>query len=266
MTPRKLTAQSHKAFLIALAFWLLGWFWKIKFLVVEVFLTGLIVEIHHPLFPSFMLRGDLAFALYLAPLLLALPLLRGFTRRKAIALATILALSSLGLLGHINTYNDATFTTCFWSALWLLWLAINGDRQDKNLAREAKWLARATVAMIFLGGAVGKFTAEYWSGQVFYTIYFEDKDYFLYEWLRQVASPGTRFTLAVLLSRAAIIGETFLGLAIILPYRWYGRLAIFTMVSMVLISTFNLFSVMFPLIGILLANLAWRTKTRALPS
>lgn len=250
-------ALSHRvqnAFLIALGFWLLGWFWKILFLALDVFMTGVVVELHHPLFPSWMLRGDVALAIYFAPLILALPLVRGLTRPRAIAIAIILSISSLGLLGHINAYNDATFTTCFWSSLWLLWLAINGHRHDENLQKEATWLAKGTLAMIFLGGALGKLTGGYWSGEVFYTLYFEGKDYFLYDWIRESASPAARQQLATILSRAAIIGELLLAAALFLPFRWYARLAIFTMLSIVFISAPYLFSVMAPLIGILIAG------------
>lgn len=254
MTAAPIPQRAQLVFLITLGFWYVGWLWKFYFLFVDIFLAGLFVELAHPLFPSFMTRGHTAMALYFAPLLGGLPLLRNLTGRKAILIAAILLLSSLGLLGHINSYNDATFTTCFWSALWLLWFALNCHRQDEALALEARWLAKLTVAVIFLGGAVGKLTSGYWSGEVLHTIYFEQKDYFLYSWLRDAASLETRQTLAMLLSRAAILGEATLALAVSLPYRWYARLGIITMLFIVAISTFYLFSVMAPLVGLLLAN------------
>ena len=53
-----------------------------------------------------------------------------------------------------------------------------------DLLRRARVLSRLIISVILLGGAPGKWTAEYWSGEVFYDIYFRDRDFWVFNLLR----------------------------------------------------------------------------------
>ncbi len=240
-----------KIFITTACFWLLGWFWKVHVFAVH-FWGGLSAPLSHGLFPQLMLDSRVAIFFYALPLLI-IPLLIRLTRKKALLAAAIMCVSSLICLSHIHFFNDATFTTSFWVSIWLLWMAFNSERDDREFPQEARWLAKAMIAVIFLGGFIGKLTPTYWSGEVLHDIYFQQKDYFIYSWLRDSFSEEGVRRLATGFSRMAIIGEGLLVLGVALRYRLYALLALAVIMGMVFISTPYLFSVMSSLLGMLLA-------------
>ena len=93
-------------------------------------------------------------------------------------IATSVSLVALSVLCvHQASYNDATFVTCWWTTLWTLWFVSSmHDRDQTTTLQRGAFLSRLILSMILLGGAIGKWTPEYWSGDVFYDIYFRDRE------------------------------------------------------------------------------------------
>ena len=253
--------EVRKLFLVASGLWFLGWFWKIDYFV-EILAVGWFASPEGMIFPEWMSDYRVAVGFYMLPLVGILVALIRWSRERALFASGAMTLGALGCLGHYQFFNDATFTTAFWAGLWLFWLAWNSEREDPGLVREAKWLVRGTVAMIFLGGAMGKFTQTYWSGEVFYQIYFVQKDYFIYNYLEANFTENQIRTMAKYFSRGAILGEALVVVgALIWKYHWFAWFVIATMLTMVAISTPWLFSVMAPIVGIVVANLLWKKET-----
>ena len=155
-------------------------------------------------------------------------------------------LSGLSLLClHQGTYNDMTFLTSWWCAVWSWWI---GNRFDidppEELLKKAAFLARLIVSVIFLGGAVGKWTSEYWSGQVLYDIYFVDRDYWTFNYLRSNYNADQLKWLALCYSRLVIILETLAGFGLwLLKDRVAACLSILLLTLIALSSNLLLFSV-----------------------
>jgi hypothetical protein len=154
---------------------------------------------------------------------------------------------------HQATYNDATFTTMWWSSLWGLWLVWRrGIESEQVLIDKAAFLSRVIVSMILFAGAVGKWTSEYWSGEVLHDIYFIDRKFWLFDEVRSRFSAETVRELATIYSRFVIVTETVGGIGLwCLPPRVAATVGIILLVSIALMSNFLLFSVMGCMIGIL---------------
>lgn len=166
------------------------------------------------------------------------------------------------LVWHQGTHNDMTFATAWWTCLWMVWLAgrlsllsgmpaAQAEIQDTVLIRRSALLGRLILSMILLGGAVGKWTSEYWSGQVFYDIYFVDRDYWVFNWLRANFDQSTLREMAMWYSRKAIVVESLAGFGLwLLPARSAAMVGIVIFTSIALLSNFLLFSVLLSLIGL----------------
>jgi lipoprotein signal peptidase len=106
--------------------------------------------------------------------------------------------------------------------------------------------------MIFLGGAVGKLTPEYWSGEVFFQIYFVDRDFWVFNLLRSRFEPETLREIATYYSRMVIGTEMAVAGFWLLPRKVAAVLTLIVLLCLTLFSNFNLFSVTFCLIGLCL--------------
>lgn len=178
------------------------------------------------------------------------------------SLAWFALAGSTVLVWHQGTYNDMTFATAWWTSLWLVWLtgrmrwlgeltSPQARADGAALVRRAAFLSRLILSMILLGGAVGKWTPEYWSGQVFYDIYFVDRDFWLFNWLRATFPQDTLREMAMWYSRKAVTVETLGGLGLwLLPPRWAAVAGMVVFTSIALLSNFLLFSVLLSLIGL----------------
>ncbi len=153
---------------------------------------------------------------------------------------------------HQGSYNDMTFVTTWWVSLWSLWYVHqNWDENRALVLRRAAFLSRLIISMILLGGAVGKWTAEYWSGEVFYDIYFLDRDYWAFNLLRANVEPESLREIAKWYSRQVVIVETVAGIGLwLLPARWAAMVGIVLLMSIALLSNFLLFSVLSCVIGL----------------
>ena len=213
-----------------------------------------------------MLRDPrLAVAAYVAPALATFAL---GTPARALARATAVLLVAVSLFEclHLETCNDATFVTSFWTALWLLWFVRGAGRADPAFAVHARALAQCVVGLMFLGGAVGKLTAEHWSGEAFYRLYFRDNDGWPYPLLRAELEPGTVRALATVFSRTAIGGEILMALCPLLPSRAALVVGGAAMLVMMSAWNFHLASVLASLFGLLVASeLLGRAPARGAP-
>jgi hypothetical protein len=156
------------------------------------------------------------------------------------------------LLLHQASYNDATFTTAWWACVWAIWYGHHMDDPDRmaTLNRGA-FLSRAMMSMVLLGGAVGKWTPEYWNGDVLYDIYFRDRDFFVFNHLRENFDPETIRTMATWYSRKVVLLETICGFGLwLLPSRLAALIGLLVFTSIALFSNYYLFSVMFALLGV----------------
>lgn len=153
---------------------------------------------------------------------------------------------------HQGSYNDMTFVTAWWTSLWALWYAHRlGEEQETVLLRKAAFLSRLIISLILLGGGVGKWTAEYWSGAVFYDIYFVDRDYWVFNILRSSAEPDMLREISLWYSRKVIVLETMAGLGLwLLPPRLAGLIGMIFLASIAIFSNMLLFSVVSCLIAL----------------
>jgi len=251
----KLSDRTLLVFRIVQAATLAALLWKVHF-----FIDAAWLYYHMPLqqrfFPE-VLQSPLTFAsgYLLAMVGLAWMLItRGSRLRRGLSWLTLIALAVLCL--HQGSYNDATFTTAWWVTLWSTWFAGRIGREGESLLRRSSWLSQGIIAMILLGGAVGKWTAEYWSGEVFYEIYFIDRDFWLFNWLRSSCEPTKLRDIATWYSRGVIITESVCGATLwILPRRVAAAVALTVLAGIAICSSFYLFSVVLSLMGLAFTGL-----------
>jgi hypothetical protein len=184
----------------------------------------------------------------IAALVLSL-MMPGVSARRAFIWIALAGVSILCV--HQGSYNDASFTTAWWTLLWSAWLAGRMAAPDDQLLLRAARLSRAILAMILLGGAVGKWTSEYWSGQVLYEIYFTERDFWLFNALRANVGAAALREIATWYSRAVIVVESLCGLTLwALPSRLAAVVGIVVCGTIVLLSNFQLASVLLSLVGL----------------
>ncbi len=227
----------------------LAWKWSYFRLSAEVYAE---IPLYDPFFPDW-LRS--LYTLSAAYLIALAAVVIGFATasrpiRRSCAWLTIAAVTILCI--HQGSYNDMTFVTAWWTSLWALWYVHQDwDADPDTMLRRAAWLSRLIISMILLGGAVGKWTAEYWSGEVFYDIYFRDRDYWLFNVLRANLDNETLREIAKWYSRQVILVETVAGFGLwLLPAKWAAITGVALLTSIALLSNFLLFSVLSCLIGL----------------
>lgn len=243
----------RRAFKVALAFWLVGWLVKVHFFWPYFTWVCLDYPLVFDFFPAWAASPWVSLAAYVGPLAIGLVALGSDSSRLWRWACAALVAGSLILCIHQNSYNDATFITSFWASLWMLWLVTRGANYGE-IARHGPLLAQAVVSLMFLGGAIGKLTPDYWDGTAFYHLYFQQKGNFIYPWLRSHLSEETLMMLAAAFSRAVIVGEFVVAALAWFASRQTLLLSIAVMVIVVAISTSFLFSVMGCLIGVALAG------------
>lgn len=170
--------------------------------------------------------------------------------RMVCAAAQVLALAFL--LVHQASYNDMTFATSLWASVWVFWFTTRMNRDEPStLMRRAAFLSRSIASMILLGGAVGKWTPEYWSGEVFYDIYFLERDYWVFNYLREQYDAESLRTIATWYSRKVIALETFFGFTLwLFPPKVAAALGVWIFFSIALLSNHLLYSVLASMIGL----------------
>jgi len=239
------------AFRVVAAGWLFGWFCKAGYyaraLLWDDFAARLDVAGFSPL-----VQHPLVIAVaWLAPLAVV-PALVWPRPRAQQAAAALMLVASLVACIHLETFNDATFVTSFWVALWLLWLTIVAPIADEaTTLRHARRLAQCIVGVIFLGGAMGKLTPEHIDGDVLLHVYFLGKDTFPYPQLRGALTPEHLAALARAFSRIVIVAELLLAASPLLPFRISTILGATIMTLMIAGSSLYLVSVLACLLALL---------------
>ncbi|MEM9589644.1 MAG: hypothetical protein AAGA03_20340 [Planctomycetota bacterium] len=173
-------------------------------------------------------------------------------------LATVAQTAALTILMiHQGSYNDATFLTSWWAAVWCSWVAGQMERRDAALTgQRAARLACLILSLIMLGPAIGKWTIEYWSGEVFYEIYYRSRDFWVYNGLRDSFDASTLRRIAMLHARFVIVVESISGLTLwCLPPRVVGWVALGLMLAIPITNNWLLFSVTLSMTGLSLALL-----------
>lgn len=239
---------------------LLGLTWKFKYFAMgdRVYHS---LRMRHDFFPAFFQDADVLRAAYIAALLSVLvTIMVSADRTRTRIVASLIGMTTTTILIlHQGTYNDMTFLTAWWAMLWMLWYGsrIGLDTPDLLIGKAAK-LSRVIVSILFLGGAVGKWTSEYWSGQILYEIYFVDRDFWFFNLLRSWFQGEDLRTFATWYSRMVILTESAGGLtfaaAFWLRSRTVAVLAAATLAGIALMSNFLLVSVLAPVIGLALVG------------
>ncbi|MEE2935720.1 MAG: hypothetical protein VYA84_06965 [Planctomycetota bacterium] len=230
---------------------LLTLIWKWSFFVAANGIYGTI-PLNDPFFPGW-LQSVTAVRVAFVTAVAAVGLNLSTNRPRlqwACSLTALLCITVLCI--HQASYNDMTFVTAWWASLWAMWFVNHlNDPNQAKLLRRASFLSRLIISLILLGGASGKWTAEYWSGEVFTDIYFKDREFWVFQWLRSHFEPEQLRTIATWYSRKVVLVETVTGLGLwALPPRIAAVLAILLLSSIALFSNFLLFSVLFALIGL----------------
>ena len=130
--------------------------------------------------------------------------------------AALLLLSSLILMLHSATYNDATFVTGFWVSLWLLWYSFHPEEEH---GKHACALAAAIVSLTFFGGFIGKCSSGWWNGEVLFGIMQSFFTHWPFEWLKNNLTFEQQKLIAKLLSWGII----FIELAVASSFFWPRR-------------------------------------------
>lgn len=233
---------------------LLGLLWKIEFFQVadSVYHT---FTIEHSFFPAWLRSAIVLRFAFVASVLtygLSLFVIDSYKRRCLLGIGLFAATV---LLLHQGSHNDMTFTTVWWCSVFAFWFSgrIGIDR-EADLMSKASFLSRVIVALVLLGGAAGKWTSEYWSGQVFYEIYFVERDFWVFNLLRDWFDKETLRAIATGYSRKVIVVESLGALIWLFPSRWAAVIGTVLFAGIALSSNFLLFSVLWPLIGLSLVG------------
>ncbi|MFK7767357.1 MAG: hypothetical protein AB8B55_09060 [Mariniblastus sp.] len=247
-------AGTIKIYRVVVGFLIASLLWKCKYfpLIHEIYSS------HHlktDFFPALLSNPNALAGLYATPVLLGLWAM--MTRNKFLlrVQAITIMVCMFGLCIHQGSYNDVTFLTSFWVSVWCAWFTMRIEDAEEVLMAKAKTFGLLIASLIFLGGAAGKWTPEYWSGEVFYEIYFIDRDYWAFNFLRtQFEGEGLR-NVATYYSRMVIIIETLCAFLWLLPVKAGSAIALVVLFGIALFSNVNLFSVVFCLFGLMLVGL-----------
>ncbi len=209
-------------------------------------------ELTDPFFPLLLRNVYVLAAFLLVPMAMAVLTLFTENRTALRVQAIVISLGMFGLCVHQGSYNDASFVTCFWVSLWCVWYTFRIDDSNEQLIAHARLFAILIISMIFLGGAAGKMTPGYWSGEVFYDIYFVDRDFWFFNLLRANLGHESLREFATYYSRMVIVVECACVFLWLLPSKIAASLTIAVLLGLTLFSNVNLFSVTLCLFGICL--------------
>jgi hypothetical protein len=204
-------------------------------------------------FPPVLRHPTLLLIAFFMPMIAEIIVLSRPARADMKRAAAIETLGAAILLLHQATYFYATWVIVFWAGLFLVWLAWSGAADERRATTTGPFLAQLLTAFFFLGGAAGKWTAGYWSGEVFYDIFFGRQSYFVYSQLRVWFDDTAIQLIAKWFSRSAVVVETSMALVVFLPARLASTVSVAAALGLWFTSA-DLFEVAWPLIGVALAG------------
>lgn len=228
--------------------------WKFRMFPI-LFAVYRAVPLQDDFFPALMRSVEFLAVLYFVPLVLIASVLFVSHRGWILFQAIMTCLAMFGLCIHQQSYNDVTFVTCWWTSAWCVWYALRMREPAPQLYFKAGRLAVLILSLIFLGGAMGKLTPGYWSGEVLYQIYFVERDFWAFNLLRSRFEPETLREIATYYSRMICCIELAGAGLWLLPTRVACALAIGVLMSIAVFSNTYLFSVMCCLFGLGIAGL-----------
>lgn len=244
-------------------FWLAGWYCKAYFLLPYFFEVIYKVPVIHDLFPALFINPTVSVVFYIIPAFIIPSIIRP-SQSRLIFSGVLMTVSSLMMLLHINSYNDATFVTSFWVGLWILWLSFHSDREDQILPQQAVLLAKLILGVIFFAGFIGKLTPDYLSGKVFYQIFWGDNKLWPHDWLIAHFSPNQLKSLSLYFSTFIIYTELLLACTPLFHSRFIFYLAPVLLLCFMITNTWAIFSVVGCLIGMMLSCLFYKKIDRDL--
>ncbi len=170
------------------------------------------LPLHQSFFPAWLQSPYTVLLAYVITVVaLCLSALSGTRRVRLMSALAVLAGVTL-LCVHQGSYNDMTFATAWWATMWSVWLATRiGVDEDSRLIRKAAFASRCIASMVLLGGAVGKWTDEYWSGKALYEIYYIHRDFWFFNLQRSWFDAEALRIAATWYSRMVITVETGCG-------------------------------------------------------
>ena len=235
---------------------------------IQAFLIGFRVYRMLPLrdefFPQILQNPWVYLVLYFSVVALATVSLIVRSRPVTLAIRGGLLCCLYVLCIHQQTYNDVTFVTCFWTVAWSAWFVWEtGRRPEIELLTMATTFSHLILSLIFLGGAVGKMTPGYWSGEAIYGIYFESRNYWCFNLIRENISAEAIPELAKWYSRVIIMTECICSFLWLMPPRLASTIAFLTLFGIAFFSNFMLFSVVGCLMGLALVGLFAPSQTAA---
>lgn len=261
-SPEHLTVQrTLTAFRLVQWAVLLALVWKLGAFI-QMLKVYFALPLHQPFFPAWLQSPYSVLAAYVVTVVaLGAAALTGSGQIRLVsALAALTGVTLLCI--HQGSYNDMTFATAWWSSLWSVWLASRiGVEEDLELIRRAAFASRCIASMVLLGGAVGKWTDEYWSGKALYEIYYLHRDFWFFNLQRSLFDADSLRIAATGYSRMVILVETCCGFLLwLVPPRWAAWVGVVVFTSIALFSNFYLFSVLLSMIG--LSAVGWFVPAR----
>ena len=239
--------------------------WKFGFFKLAHFYYQLF-PINDCFFPEWLQSADVLYWSYTVSLIstvVSIPLAGFGKTRQLLTTAGLLGISIMCV--HQGSFNDVTFLACWWTSLWANWFSLRLDDDPSDLVlRRGAYLSRAIVAMIFFGAAVGKWTPEYWSGQVLYDIYFEHRRFWTFNLIREHFDGEQVRTIATYYSRGVVLVESLCGPLIwVVDLRKAAIISCSVFFSIAIFSNFKLFSVMMSLMALSLVGIFQLPQTRS---
>lgn len=252
--------MNYKVIRWVILFWLAGWYIKSAFYVPYLFDEILTYPVHNEYFKGALASPFIAQTAFLLPLLGLYVLYRN-KQPLYIFYSVLLSVCSLTLLWHQDTHNDATFVTSFWVALWLLWFSFHLERTDDSFLQQAQKTAQLIIAIIFVGGVVGKLIPQYLSGEVFYNIFVSQNNSPAWVWLKNSLSVHDLKFLLKMISWTVIGIEGLLAVCFIFPFERTRIPIIVLLLTVTLFSTWRILSVVGAFLGLMFA-LGKETNTK----
>jgi hypothetical protein len=232
-----------------------GWNAGFLYFVVPLHVAGIAAR-QHPLFPGVFDAPATLIAASVGPPLAALVLVGtslgvARLRRRYLIAAVMLVIASLGRIWHSDQYSDATGVVFFWTACWIAWFGANIARTDRSFYIHGVTLGHGVIGLVFLGGFVGKLTADYWTGTATYALLLNHDKTLFARLAQQLLGSQQQMALARFLGRATIACEGLLAIAVFLPTRLLAVIAFATWLGMLTTVGIGLLALVLPMTGLL---------------
>lgn len=248
-----MTNNFEKPLFLFFVIWLFGWYFKIWFFAPYFFITTFQTPVALDFFPVFFQNPLVSAIAFSIPILLFFYKCL-FKRPSYIAISSTMIICSLILSFHLNSYNDATFVVSFWTALWMLWLSIQEKSSDPFSPQMSQNIAKAIFGLIFFGGAVGKITPEFFSGETMFQIFFTTRDYFFFPWMKSHFDLPSQLIFAQVFAWILFASEIILALALLFSTRSLLIIASTAFIGIILFCNFQILSVLSCLWGLIFVN------------